>query len=69
MYKNRKVKPLHILLLEMSGYGKIYDGQTKSMYFLIEDDDIKRYNILFKITSVRISKSNLIASLFTINNF
>ena len=69
MYKNHKVQPLHILLLEMSGYGQTYDGQTKWMYFLIEDDDIKRYNILFKIKSVRISKSNLMASLFTINNF
>ena len=40
LYKDLKVKPLHIILLKTSTYAKIYDGQTKWMYFLIEDDDL-----------------------------
>ena len=35
-----KVKPLHIMLPKTSAYVKNYDGQTKWMYFLIEDDDL-----------------------------
>ena len=30
-----KIKPLSIMLLQMSTYVKIYDGQTNSMYFFI----------------------------------
>ena len=36
LYNNHKVKPLHIML--PSAYVKCCDGQTKWMYFLIEDD-------------------------------
>ena len=40
MYQDDKVKSLHI-------YVKSYDGQTKWMYFLIEDDDLlKKYNTI-----------------------
>ena len=35
-----KVKPLHLKLPKTSTYTKSYDGQTKWMYFLIEDDDL-----------------------------
>ena len=35
-----KVKPLHLKLAKTSTYTKSYDGQTKWMYFLIEDDDL-----------------------------
>ena len=39
-----KIKPLFIMLLKTSAYVKGYDGETKWMYFLIEDDDIlKKY--------------------------
>ena len=37
-----KIKPLHIMLPKTSAYVKChgYDGQTKWMYFTIEDDDL-----------------------------
>ena len=34
-----KVKTLHIMLPKTSVYVKSYDGQTKWMYFLIENDN------------------------------
>ena len=34
------VIPLHKMLPKMSAYVKSYDGQTKWMYFLIEDDEL-----------------------------
>ena len=34
------MKPIHIMLLKLSVDIKRYDGQTKWMYFLIEDDGI-----------------------------
>ena len=40
-----KVKPLHIMFPKTRAYVKGYDGQTKWMYFLIEDDDLlERYD-------------------------
>ena len=39
MYNDHKVKPLHIMLPKTSVYVKNYDGQTKWIYFLIEDHD------------------------------
>ena len=41
MYNDHKVKPLHIMLPKTSAYVKSYDGQTKWMYFFIEDDDLE----------------------------
>ena len=35
-----KVKPLHIMLPKTTAYVKSYDGQTKWMYFLVEDNDL-----------------------------
>ena len=40
LYNDHKVKPLHIMIPETSASAKSYDGQTKWMYFLIEDDDL-----------------------------
>ena len=38
LYKDHKVKPLHIMLPKTSAYVKSYDGQSKWMnYLLIED--------------------------------
>ena len=40
MHDDDKVKPLHIMLPETNTYVKSYDGPTKRMYFLIENDDL-----------------------------
>ena len=40
-----KIKPFNITLTKTSIYVKIYDGETKWMYFLIDDNELlKRYN-------------------------
>ena len=44
MNNDYKVKLLHIMLPKTSAYIKSYDGQTKWMYFFIENDDLK-YNM------------------------
>ena len=45
LYNDHKVKPLHIMFPKTSDHVKSYDGQTKWMCFLIEDDDLlKKYN-------------------------
>ena len=60
---------LYIMLPKTSAYVKGYDGKTKWMYFLIEDDDLlKKYNTIWDKVSADI-KQNLIASLSTIKNF
>ena len=41
---DNKVKPLHIMLPKTIAYVKSYDGQTKWMYFLIEDDKLLEKN-------------------------
>ena len=58
LYDNHKVKPLHIILPKTSAYVKSYDGQTKRMYFLTEDNDLLEKIILFGINSALISKKN-----------
>ena len=40
LYNDFKVKQLHIILPKTSTYVKSYDGQTKWMYFLIENYDL-----------------------------
>ena len=42
------------MLPKTSAYVKGYDGKTKWMYFLIEDDDLLKSIILFGIKSVLI---------------
>ena len=57
LYNGNKVKPLNIKLSKTSAYVKSYDGQTKWMYFLIEDDDIsEKYNIFWDKVSTDIKK-------------
>ena len=57
MYNNHKVKSLHIIPPKTSAYVKIYDGQTKWMYFLIEDGDlIEIYNTIRDKISADIKK-------------
>ena len=41
LYNGNKVKPSNITHPKKSAYVKSYDGQTKWVYFLIEDDDLK----------------------------
>ena len=40
LYNDNKVRPLHIMLPKTNAYVKRYDGQTKWIYFLVEDDDV-----------------------------
>ena len=48
MYNDHEVKPLHIRLPKTRPYVKSYDGQTKWMYFLFEDDDVlEKYNTIW----------------------
>ena len=57
MYDDYKVKPLHIMLPKTSIYVKSYDGQTKWMYFLIEDDDLlEKYNTIWDKVSADMKK-------------
>ena len=58
--KMGKVKPLNIMLPKISAYVKSHDGQTKWMYFLIEEDE--RCNTIWDKVSTDIKK-NLIVSL------
>ena len=63
MYNGDKVKSLSIMLPKTSTFVKSYDGQTKWMYFLIEDDDLlEKYETICDKVSADI-KSNLIANL------
>ena len=57
MYNDYKVKPLHIMLPKTSAYVKNYDGKTKWMYFLIEDEDLlEKYNTIWDKFSADIKK-------------
>ena len=52
---DHKIKPLHIMLPKTSVYVKSYDGQTRWMYFLIEDDDLlEKYNTIWDKVSADI---------------
>ena len=69
LYNDHKVKPFHIMVSETSAYVKSFDGQTKWMYFLIENDDVlEKYNTIDDKVSADIKK-NLIASLSIIKSF
>ena len=57
------------MLLKISVYVKSFDGQTKWMYFLTEDDDLlEKYDTIWDKVSTDIKK-NLIISLSKIKNF
>ena len=54
---DHKVKTLHIMLPKTSAYVESYDGQTKWMYFLIEDDDLlQKFNTIWEKVSADIKK-------------
>ena len=40
MHNDHKVKSLHIMLTKTRAYVKSYEGPTKWICFLIEDDDL-----------------------------
>ena len=47
LHNDDKVKPLHIMLPKTSAYVNSFDGQTKWMYSLIEDNDLlEKYNTI-----------------------
>ena len=54
LYGDHKINLLHIMLPKTSKYVKSFDGQTKMMYFLIEDDELlEKYNTTSdKVSSV-----------------
>ena len=57
LYHNHKVKSLHKMLPKTTAYVKSYDGQTKWMYFLIEDDELlEKYNTICDKVSADIRK-------------
>ena len=57
LYNGNKVKPLNIMLPKTSSYVKSYDGHTKWMYFLIEDEDLlEKYNTIWDKVSADINK-------------
>ena len=56
LYNGNKVKQLNIMLLKTSAYVESYDGQTKWMYFLIDDDLLERYNTIWDKVSADIKK-------------
>ena len=46
-----------IIIPKISAYLKSYDGQTKWMYFLIEDDDLlEKYNTIWDKISANMKK-------------
>ena len=54
---NYKVKPLHIMLPKTNAYIKSYDGETKWVYFLTEDDDLlEMYNTIWDKVSADFKK-------------
>ena len=55
-YHDHKGKPLHAKLPKVSSYVKSYDGQTKWMYFLVEDDDLLQEHAIWDRVSADIKK-------------
>ena len=67
-FDDHKVKPLHIMLPKTSPYAKLYHGQTKWIYILIEDDDLlEKYHTVWDKVSADIKKS-FIANLSIMKN-
>ena len=66
LYNDHKNKSLHIMLPKTSPYVKSCDGQTKWMYFLIENGDfLEKYNTVWD----KVSADIIIASLCIIKIF
>ena len=69
MFNDHKVNSLQIMLPKISTYVKRYDGQTKWMYFLTENDDLlKKYNTIWEKVSADIKK-NLMVKVSITKNF
>ena len=69
MFNDYKVNSLQIMLPKISTYVKRYDGQTKWMYFLTENDDLlKKYNTIWDKVSADIKK-NLMVKVSITKNF
>ena len=56
LHNGIKVKPLNTMLTKASAYVKIYDRQTKWMYFLIKDYDLKQINAIWDKNNAYITK-------------
>ena len=57
LFDDNEIQPLHIMLPKTSAYVKSHDVQTKSMYFLIEDDDLlEKYNAIWNKVSADVKK-------------
>ena len=70
LYNGNEVKPLNVMLPKTSAYVKSYDGQTKWMYFLIEDDDLlEKYNTICNKVSADIKKELHGGSAYNTNYF
>ena len=69
MYDDYKLKSLHLILPKTITYSESYDGQTKWVYFLIEDHDLfEKFNTICDKDSADI-KNNLISNLSVIRIF
>ena len=57
LYNGNEIKSLSIMLPKTIAYVKSYDGKTKWMYFLIENDDLlEKYNTIWDKVSADIKK-------------
>ena len=57
LFDDNEIQPLHIMLPKTIVYVKSHDVQTKSMYFLIEDDDLLEiYNTTWNKVSADLKK-------------
>ena len=54
LYNGNKVNLLNIMLPKTRAHVKSYDGETKWMYFVIEDGELLKNIIIFGIKSARI---------------
>ena len=51
--------PLHVMPAKLSAYVKIFDGKTKWIYVLFEDDDwLEKYNTIWDKVSADIKKEH-----------
>ena len=51
--------PLHVMPAKLSAYVKIFDGKTKWIYFLFEDDDwLEKYNTIWDKVSADTKKEH-----------
>ena len=65
LYNDHKVKLLHIMFPKTNAYVKVYNGQTKWMHFLIEDDDLlEKCNTIWDKVSASIKTKFFSESVF-----